>query len=64
MEIEEIGQKDVETAMHKMKKGNATGAYEVRLEYGDGWRGGSHTDRKATERVYAGGGYRWSGGWA
>ena len=29
--MEEIGQEEVETAMHKMKKGKATGADEVRL---------------------------------
>ena len=32
MEVEEIGQKELETAMHKMKKGKATGADEVRLD--------------------------------
>ena len=32
VEVEEIGQEEVETAMHKMKKGKATGADEVRLE--------------------------------
>ena len=32
MEVEEIGQEEVETAMHKMKKGKATVADEVRLE--------------------------------
>ena len=30
--MEEIGRKEVATAMHKMKKGKATGADEVRLE--------------------------------
>ncbi len=30
--MEEIRQEEVETAMHKMKKGTATGADEVRLE--------------------------------
>ena len=30
--MEEIRQEEVETAMHKMKKGKATGADEVRLE--------------------------------
>ena len=30
--MEEIGREEVETAMHKMKKGKATGADEVRLE--------------------------------
>ena len=32
VEVEEIRQEEVETAMHKMKKGKATGAVEVRLE--------------------------------
>ena len=32
VEVEEIRQEEVETAMHKMKKGKATGADEVRLE--------------------------------
>ena len=32
VEVKEIGQEEVETAMHKMKKGKATGADEVRLE--------------------------------
>ena len=32
MELEEIGQEEVETAMHNMTKGQATGADEVRLE--------------------------------
>ena len=31
VEVEEIRQEEVETAMHKMKKGKATGADEVRL---------------------------------
>ena len=30
--MEEIGQEEVESAMHKMKNGKATGADEVRLE--------------------------------
>ena len=30
--MEEIGQEEMQTAMHKMKKGKATGADEVRLE--------------------------------
>ena len=30
--VEGIGQEEVETAMHKMQKGNVTGADEVRLE--------------------------------
>ena len=32
VEVEEIGQEEVETAMHKMNKGKATGADEVRLD--------------------------------
>ena len=32
MEVEEIGQEEMETAMHNMKQGKATGADEVRLE--------------------------------
>ena len=32
MEVEEIRQEEVETAMHNMKKGKATGADKVRLE--------------------------------
>ena len=32
VEVEEIRQEEVETAMHKMKTGKATGADEVRLE--------------------------------
>ena len=32
VEVEEIGEEEVETAMHKMKKCKATGADEVRLE--------------------------------
>ena len=57
VEVEEIGQEEVETAIHKMKKGKATGADEVPVarDVGDGWRGGSQVDRKTTERVYAGG---------
>ena len=32
MEVEEIRQEEAEIAMHKMKKGKATGADEVRLD--------------------------------
>ena len=46
VEVEEIGQEDVETAMHTMKQGKATGADEVRLdimemagEVGVKWKG-------------------------
>ena len=35
--MEEIGREEVETAMHKMKKGKATGADEVRLEILEMW---------------------------
>ena len=44
VEMEEIGQEEVQTAMHKMKKGKATGAAR---DVGDGWRVGSQVDRKA-----------------
>ena len=39
------------------EKGKATGADKERLyrDDGDGWIGVSQVDRKATERVYAGG---------
>ena len=51
--MEEIVQEEVETLMHKMKKGKAAGADEVRLEMLEmGWRSGSQVDRKGTERVY------------
>ena len=56
VEVEEIGQEEVETAMHKMKKGKVTGADEVRLEMlemagevGVKWTG------RLLKRVYAGG---------
>ena len=49
--MEEIGQEEVETAMHKMKKGTATGTDEVRL---DMLEMAGEVDRKATECVYAG----------
>ena len=49
--MEEIGQEEVETAMHKIKKARLSAARDV----GDDWGGGSQVDRKATERVYAGG---------
>ena len=57
VEVEEIRQEEVETAMHKMKKGKATGADKVRLEMLEmtGEVGSSQVDRKATERVYEGG---------
>ena len=37
------------------KKYNATGSDEAVRDDGDGLRGGSQVDSKATERVYAGG---------
>ena len=53
--MEEIRQEEVVTAIHKTKKGKATGAEEIRLEMLEMVGGGSQVDRKATERVYAGG---------
>ena len=54
--VEEIGHEEVETAMHKMKKSKATGGRRgAATDDGDGWRGGSQVDRKATGRVCAGG---------
>ena len=50
VEVEEIRQEEVETAMHKMKK-----ARRLPRDDRDGWRDGSQVDRTATERVYAGG---------
>ena len=48
--------------MHNMKKASQQGQRRAARYVGDGWRGGSQVDRKATERVYAGGkGYRKSG---
>ena len=56
MEAEEIGQEEVETAMYKLTKGKATGADEVRLHVLEmALEMGVQVDRKATERVYAGG---------
>ena len=54
MEVDETGQEEVETAMHKLI-GKATGADEMRLEMMEMAGGGSQVDRKATVRVYAGG---------
>ena len=51
VEVEEIGQEEVETAMHNMKRARRSATRDV----GDGWRAGSQMDRKSTERVYAGG---------
>ena len=55
VEVEEIGQEEVQTAMHKMKKARRQGQTKWARDVGDGWRGGSQVDRKATERGYAGG---------
>ena len=40
--------------MHNMFKGDR-GSCSAARDDGDGWRGGSQVDRKATEHVYAGG---------
>ena len=53
--MEEIGQEEVDNAMHKMKRQGDRGIRSAATDVGDGWRGGSQVDRKATERVYAGG---------
>ena len=53
--MEEIGQEEVETAMHKMKRQDDRGRRSAARDVGDGWRGESQVDRKATKRVYAGG---------
>ena len=53
--MEEIGLKELETAMHNMKKARRQGQMKWARYVGDGWRGGSQVDRKTTERVYAGG---------
>ena len=55
VEVEEMGQEKVETAMHKMKQARRQGRRSAARDYGDGSRGRSHVDRKVTERVYAGG---------
>ena len=53
VEVEEIGQEDVETAMHNMKKRQGDrGRRSAARDNGDGWRGGSQVERNATERVY------------
>ena len=41
VDVDEIGQEEVETAMYKMKKGKGTGADEVRLEMRVKWTGRS-----------------------
>ena len=55
VEVEEIGQEEMQTAMHRMKRQGDRGRRSAARDDGDGWRGGSQVDRKATERVYAGG---------
>ena len=55
VEAEEIGQEEVETAMHKMKNATRQGQVKWARYVGDGWIGESQVDMKATERVYAGG---------
>ena len=55
VEVGDIGQEEVETAMHKMKRQGDRGRRSAARYVGDGWRRGSQLDRKATERVYAGG---------
>ena len=62
VEVEEIGQEEVETAMHKMKKGKATGADEVRLEMLERWE--SSGQEGYLTCVCRREGYRRSGGWA
>ena len=57
LEVEEIGQEEVETAMHNMKKARRQGQTKCGQDVGDGWRGGIQVDREATERGYAGGEY-------
>ena len=51
----DIGQEEVETTMHKMKKQGDMGRWSASRDDGDGWRRGNQVDGKATERVYAGG---------
>ena len=55
MEVEVIGQKEVETAMYNMKKARRQGQIKCGYTCRRCCRGGSQVDRKATERVYAGG---------
>ena len=54
VEVEDIGYEEMETAMHKMKRRGDRGRRSAARDDGDGWRGGSQVDRKATQRVYAG----------
>ena len=51
--MEEIGQEEVETAIHKMKRQGDRGRRSAARDNGDDRRGGSQVNRKATERVYA-----------
>ena len=64
MEVEEIGQDEVETAMHKRKNAKATGADEVRLEMLEmaGEVGFKWTGRLLNVCIRREG-YRKSGGW-
>ena len=55
VEVEEIGEEELETAMRKIKKQGDRGRWSAARDVGDDWRGGSQVDRNATERVYAGG---------
>ena len=52
VEVEEIGQEEMQT--DEKRQGDRDRRSAAR-DVGDGWRGGSQVDRKATERVYAGG---------
>ena len=58
VEVEEIGQVEVETAMHRMKNGKATGADEVWLEMLE------MAGEVGVKCVCRREGYRKSGGWA
>ena len=50
VDVEEIRQEEVETAMHNMKKAKRQGHLKWARDVGDGWRGAWHMERKATER--------------
>ena len=45
VEVDEIGQEEVETALHKMKKARRRGRRSAARDVGYGWRGGSQVDR-------------------
>ena len=67
VDVEEIGQEEVETAMHKMKKRQGDrGRRSAARDVGDGWRGGSQVDRIEgyCTCVCRREGYRKCGGWA